>query len=182
MRLPSTRTIGIAGVGLSLGVPAAAALGAPRGVWIGMAIAGGLCLAAALAHYLLVDCKQPAEQCSSRGRLEAHAGRGREILARIDKASEDYPVPFWGRGLIAQAEAMESAQPQATVLISDRDGWIAAATGLVEGLAPNLLDEYKADYAIRTPRVTAGVFYGLREPLRQRLDGLQRVIDATEDR
>lgn len=115
-----------------------------------------------------------------RGRLEAHAGRGKEILARIDKASEDFSVPLVG-GLAAQAKAMESAQRQATVLISDRDGWIATATGLVEQLAPNLLDEYKTDYVVRTPRVTAGVFHDLREPLRQRLDGLQRVIDAMGD-
>jgi hypothetical protein len=133
------------------------------------------------AWYLLEGRKQQAASASPRGRLEAHAGHGKVILARIDKASEDYPAPFWGRGLIAQAEAMESAQPQATVLRGDRDGWIATATGLVERLASNLLDEYKTDYVVRTSRVTAGVFHDLREPLRQRLDGLQRVIDAMED-
>lgn len=35
-------------MGLTLGVPAAAALGAPKGVWIGVAIMAGVCLVAAL--------------------------------------------------------------------------------------------------------------------------------------
>jgi len=123
----------------------------------------------------------PPDQRSPRGRLEAHAERGKEILARIDKASEGYAVPFGG--LLAQAKAMESEERQATALRSDRDGWMATAMGIVERLAPNLLDEYKTDYVVRTPTVPAlgAVFHDLREPLRQRLDGLQRVIDAMED-
>ena len=170
----------------------AAPLIAAAGFLVGGVIPGIICLVVAggagvvlwtpLRGYLGIP-SAGRKGVGPRSRLEAHVERGEEILARIDKASEDYPMPFWGRGLIAQAEAMESAQPQATVLRSDRDGWIATATGLVERLAPNLVDEYKIDHVVRTPTVpTLGaVFHDLREPLRQRLDGLQRVIDAMED-
>jgi hypothetical protein len=92
MRLPSTRTIGIAGVGLSLGVPAAAALGAPQGVWIGMAIAALLCLAAALAHYLLVDCKQPAEAPMDRPRA---IKRGKDLLRGIEAEQITFRAQPW---------------------------------------------------------------------------------------
>jgi type IV secretory pathway VirB10-like protein len=96
MRLPSTRTIGIAGVGLSLGVPAAAALGAPKGVWIGIAIAAALCLVAALAHYLLMDCK----------RLEGPSAPAIQLEPQSPPQPPPEPEP-----LASIMEATEAPQP-----------------------------------------------------------------------
>jgi hypothetical protein len=120
---------------------------------------------------------RPPDQRSPRGRLEAHAERGKEILARFDKTLEKYSTSLDRGGLL------DSVQVQGSLLVTERDGWIATATGLVERLAPNLLDEYNTNYVVGVPTVPAlgAAFHRLREPLRQRLGGLHRVIDAMED-
>jgi hypothetical protein len=130
-----------------------------------------------------VPLRQP-DQRSRRGRLEAHAERGKEILARVDKALEKYSTSLGGSGLLGGVgDVLGSVQVQGSLLVTERDGWIATATGLVERLAPQLLAEYNTDYVVGEPTVPAlgAIFHRLREPLRQRLDGLQRVIDAMED-
>jgi hypothetical protein len=55
MGFPSTRTAGIAAVSLTLGTAAAASLHAPEWVWIATAVIAGVCMAAAVTLYVLVD-------------------------------------------------------------------------------------------------------------------------------
>lgn len=115
-------------------------------------------------------------QRSARGRLEAHEKRGNELLARIDQAM--------AKGYTGSLAPDSTFQLEIQRLGGDMVRWTATAEAWVKELAPHLLDEFHTDYGPGEPvdrSSAAGVFYEMWEPLRQRVDALQRVIDAMED-
>jgi hypothetical protein len=83
---------------------------------------------------------------------------------------------------MAALAAGVSAEIEVTALVMDVNGWIKTAGALVERLAPSLLDEYRTDYGSGASSVLGlgAEFYRLRERLRQRVDGLERTIDAMD--
>jgi hypothetical protein len=111
-----------------------------------------------------------------RRRLEAHAKRGNELLARIDQAM--------AMGYTGSLAPDSTLQMEIQRLAGDMTRWMATAEAWVKELVPHLLDEYQTDYGpgeSANRESAAGLFYSLWEPLRQRVDALQRVIDAMED-
>lgn len=111
------------------------------------------------------------------GRLEAHAERGKALMAQIVQTLTKYTA-----SPTAALAAGSSAEIEVTVLVADVNGWIKTAEALVERLAPSLLDEYRADCVSGAPSVPAlgGEFYRLRDRLGRRVDGLDRVIDSMD--
>ena len=120
------------------------------------------------AEYRRMPSKTP------RGRLEAHAKRGTALVTRIDETTAKQTSSLSaGMGSAAEIETLS--------LVDEMRRWLATAHDLVKELAPSLLDEYETDRALawsRGPSSVAEAMFRMWEPLRQRLDGLHRVIDA----
>jgi hypothetical protein len=90
VRFPSTRTAGIAGTGLSLGVPAAVALQAPKAIWIIMAVAAVGSFVIAIVHYFVADRKPQSAfsigpSAFQRSPLEGAVARSLVAFEKIDR-------------------------------------------------------------------------------------------------
>jgi len=128
------------------------------------------------AHHETVRLVPPNGR-TPQGRLEAHAERGKALMAQIGETLAKYTA-----SPMAALAAGVSAEIEVTALVMDVNGWIKTAGALVERLAPSLLDEYRTDYGSGASSVLGlgAEFYRLRERLRQRVDGLERTIDAMD--